>query len=77
VSLLVSHAGGAAEAGPGHERFFVTADDNGSSTARSVNASDRGGVNFVVSAPGASGNAAFKTSCGSETTTITAKDAMN
>ena len=43
VSLLVSHSGGAAEAGAGHERFFVTADNNGSFTANwSVNASDHG-----------------------------------
>src|SRR5262245_36476561 len=29
VSLLVTHAGGGAEAGGGHERFFVTADADG------------------------------------------------
>jgi len=74
VSLLVSHAGGAAEAGPGHERLQLTlmvpSPRIGPSTLRTA-----GGVNFLVSASGASGNAAFKTSCGSETNT--AKDAMN
>jgi hypothetical protein len=59
VSLLVSHAGGAAEAGAGHERFFVTADADGSFTANwTLSAGDRGSVKFVISASSASGTTA-------------------
>ena len=51
ISLFVSHIGGGAEAGAGHERFFVNADANGVFTATwTLSRSDRGGVNFVVSA---------------------------
>jgi hypothetical protein len=56
VSLIVTHAGGAAEGGAGHERFFVTADANGAFTTRwSISSNDEAGPNFVVTASGASG----------------------
>src|SRR5262245_44157927 len=47
ISLTVIHAGGAAEAGAGHERFFATADADGSFTAQwSVSRTDRSGASF-------------------------------
>ena len=59
VSLLVSHAGGGAESGAGHERFFVTADANGAFKAQwSVRSDDIAGTNFVVAATVSSGSTA-------------------
>src|SRR5438093_10706275 len=59
VSLLVTHAGGGAEAGAGHQRFFINAEADGTfTTLWFVDAQDMGGVNFVVAAAGSDGSSA-------------------
>src|SRR5437867_787807 len=58
VNLLVTHADGSVAAETGSERRFVSADAGGNfNTAWSINASDTAGVNFAVTAAGASGSA--------------------
>jgi hypothetical protein len=54
VTLRVTHAGGGAESGAGHDPFFANASDDGSFTAEwSIDAGDAAGHEFVVSAQGA------------------------
>ena len=63
VMLRVEHDNGVAEGGMGHEQWLVYADTNGSfQTQWFLNPSDTAGINFVVTADGAtsaSAKAAF------------------
>ena len=58
VSLRVIHADGGAEAGAGHEWFFVHADERGSFRAIwAMSVRDTGGLDFRIEATALSGNA--------------------
>ena len=59
VMVRVAHADGVAEAGMGHEPWWVYADTNGNfETQWFLNPNDSAGNNFVVAADGASGSKA-------------------